>query len=226
MAIATVSPDGSSGSGSGVSVGYGIHIRSSLRRNVGIASRRTDATVIRRNMDAEPGWEPRRGAFSIPKALAEGGGESMSVEENLRVIEKSTKALNDRDLDTFESLHLNSVVQRDPQNPQGIKGPKAIRASLGPFLKAFPDIRMVTETQFGAGDWVTQLGHIRGTNTGPLEIPGAPTIPATKKSVRIPVAMIAKLEGRKFAEINLYFDQAGLMNQLGLTPQGPPQRQT
>src|SRR2546421_9225673 len=183
-----------------------------------------DATVIHRDMDAESGWEPRRGAFRVPRALAEGGGDSMSVEENLRVMEKSAKALKDRDLDTFESLHLNSVVQRDPQNPQGIKGPKAIRAILGPFLKAFPDIRMVTETQFGAGDWVTQLGHIPGTNTRPLEIPGAPTIPATNKSVRMPVAMIAKLEGGKFAEINLYFDQAGLMTQLGLTPHGPPQR--
>src|SRR5947208_13816619 len=146
----------------------------------------------------------------------------MSVEENLRMIQAEQKALNDRDLDPFKTLHLNSVVQRDPQNPQGIKGPKAIRASLTPFLKAFPDIRLVTETQFGAGDWVTQLGHMRGTNTGPLEIPGAPTIPATNKSVRMPVAMIAKLEGGKFAEINLYFDQAGLMTQLGLTPQGPP----
>jgi len=62
----------------------------------------------------------------------------MSVEENLRVIEKATKALNDRDLDTFESLHLNSVLQRDPQNPQGIKGPKAIRAVSSRFSRHSP----------------------------------------------------------------------------------------
>ena len=146
----------------------------------------------------------------------------MSVEENLRVIEKATKALNDRDLDTFERLHLNSVLQRDPQNPQGIKGPKAIRASLEPFLKAFPDIRFATETQFGAGDWVTQLGHMRGTHTGPLEIQGGQSIPATNKPVQLSVAMISKLEGGKFAEINLYFDQASLMAQLGLLP--PPEQ--
>src|SRR3989475_8544174 len=103
----------------------------------------------------------------------------MSVEENLRTIDAATKALNDRDLDTFESLHLNSVLQRDPQNPDGIKGPKAIRASLEPFLKAFPDIRVATDTQFGAGDWVTQLSHIRATHTGPLEMPGGQTIPPT-----------------------------------------------
>src|SRR5436309_15214103 len=98
-------------------------------------------------MDAESGWEPRRGAFRVPKALAEAGGDSMSVEENLRVIEAAQKALNDRDLDRFETLHLNSVVQRDPQNPQGIKRPKAIRASLTPFLKACPEMRSVTDTQ-------------------------------------------------------------------------------
>ena len=146
----------------------------------------------------------------------------MSVEENLKVLEASMKALNDRDLDRFETMHLNSVIQRDPQNPQGIKGVKAIRASLEPFLKAFPDIRLVTETQFGAGDWVTQLSHMRGTNTGPLEMPGGQTIPATNKAVRMPVAMVAKLQGGKFAEINVYFDQASLLAQLGLLPQ-PPQ---
>jgi len=45
------------------------------------------------------------------------------------------------------------------------------------FLKAFPDIRLVTEQQFGAGDWITQLSHMRGTHTGPLEAPGGPDGP-------------------------------------------------
>lgn len=148
----------------------------------------------------------------------------MSVEDNLKVVNASNEALNDRDLDRFESFHLNSVIQRDPQNPEGIKGAKAIRASLEPFLKAFPDIRIVAETQFGSGDWITQLGHTRGTNTGPLEMPGGQTIPATNKSIRLPIAMIARLEGGKFAEINLYFDQASMLAQLGLSPQGPPPR--
>src|SRR3989442_8201274 len=97
--------------------------------------------------------------------------------------------------------------------------------SMDRFLKAFPDIRLVTELQFGAGDWITQLSQMRATHTGPLEVPGGPTIPATNKSVRIPVALVARLEGGKFAEINLYFDQMGLMAQLGLAPQAPPQRQ-
>ncbi len=148
----------------------------------------------------------------------------MSVEENLKVVDAAAKAVNDHDLDQLESLHLNSVIQRDPQHPEGIKGVKAIRAGLEPFLKAFPDIRLVREQQFGAGDWITQLSHWRGTHTGPLEVPGGQTIPATNKSVRVPTAFVARLEGGKFAEINIYFDQAGMMAQLGLAPQASPQR--
>ncbi len=53
-------------------------------------------------------------------------------------------------------------------------------------------------------------------------MPGGQTIPATNKSIRLPVAMVAKLEGGKFAEVNLYFDQAAMLTQLGLLP--PPQR--
>src|SRR3989442_4540204 len=113
----------------------------------------------------------------------------MSVEENLKVTEAAMKALNDHDLDRFESLHLNSVIQRDPQHPEGIKGPKAIRAGLEPFLKALPDIRLVVEPQFGAGDWITQLSHMRGTHTGPLAMPMCPTIPSTNKTGPMPTAV-------------------------------------
>ncbi len=147
----------------------------------------------------------------------------MSVEENLKVDDATTKALNDHDLDRLESLHLSSVIQRDPVNPEGIKGPKAIRAGIEPFFKAFPDIREVTERRFGAGDWITRLGRFEGTHTAPLELPGGHSIPATNKFVRVPFAFIARLEGGKFAEVNVYYDQMGMMAQLGLLPQ-PPQR--
>ncbi len=147
----------------------------------------------------------------------------MSVEENLRVMDAAAKAINDHDLDRFEGFHLESAIQKDPLHVE-LKGRRAIRASLEPFLKAFPDLRMVTERQFGSGDWITQEAHFQGTHKGPLEAPGGQTIPATNKVIRVPFALIAKLEGGKFAEVNVYFDQMGMMAQLGLAQQGPPQR--
>src|SRR5712664_194176 len=106
----------------------------------------------------------------------------MSVEENLRVMDAATKALNDHDLDRFEAFHLESVIQRDPVNAAPIKGRTAIRASLEPFVKAFPDLRMTTERKFGAGDWITVQGTFSGTHKAPLAAPGVPTIPATNRS--------------------------------------------
>ncbi len=148
----------------------------------------------------------------------------MSVEENLKIADATTKALNDHDLDRFESYHLNSVIQRDPQHPEATKGPKAIRAGLEPMFNAFPDLRATTESAFGQGDWIAVRGHMIGTHKGALEAPGVPSIPATNKAIRLPFAYIAKLEGGKFAEVNLYFDQAAMLAQLGLAPSQPSQR--
>ena len=148
----------------------------------------------------------------------------MSVEDNLRVVDAATKAMNDHDLDRFETFHLESVILRDPFNVEPLKGRKALRATAEAFVKAFPDLRQVNEREFGSGDWITVQGYLQGTHKGPLEAPGGQTIPATNKSIRVPIALVAKLEGGKIAEVNLYLDQMGMMAQLGLVPQGPPQR--
>ncbi len=144
----------------------------------------------------------------------------MSVEENLRLVAAATKALNDQDVDGFLSHHLESVIQRDPQHVEPIKGREAIRAGIEPMLRAFPDIRFVQERAFGEGDWVAVQFVGMGTHKGPLEAPGAPPIPATNRAIRLPFAYIAKVDGGKFAEVNYYFDQAGMMAQLGLMAPG------
>jgi steroid delta-isomerase-like uncharacterized protein len=143
----------------------------------------------------------------------------MSVEENIRVADAANKALNDHDVEAFLSLHLESVIQRDPQNREPTKGREAIRAGLEPMIQAFPDFHVVRERAFGQGDWIVEQGHAVGTHLGPLETPGGPPIPATNKQIRLPYAFIAKVEAGKFAETNLYFDVAGMMAQLGLAPQ-------
>lgn len=141
-----------------------------------------------------------------------------TVEENLRVREAGNKALNDHDLDRFLSLHLESVIVRDPQHPEPVKGREAIRAGLEPMLRAFPDIHLVTERSFGAGNWIAEQGFAIGTHRGPIEAPGASPIPATNRPVRIPYAFVAKIEAGKFAESHVYYDQMGMLAQLGLAP--------
>jgi predicted ester cyclase len=148
----------------------------------------------------------------------------MSVEENLRVLDAGNRALNDHDINAFLDLHLESVIQRDPQHNEPTKGREPIRAGVAPMFKAFPDFRVVRERAFGEGDWIVEQGHATGTHLGPLETPGSPPIPATNKQIRLPYAFIAKIDGGKFAETNLYFDVAGMMVQLGVMP-GPPENE-
>jgi predicted ester cyclase len=148
----------------------------------------------------------------------------MSVEENLRLAKANNQALNDHDVERILSLHLPSVISRDPQNPQGAKGHQAIRAGIEPMFKAFPDFHVVPERTFGQGDWIVEEGVGIGTHKGPLEAPGAPPIPPTNRPVRLPYAYIAKVDGGKIAETHLYFDQVAMLTQLGLGPQAPPTR--
>ncbi len=141
-----------------------------------------------------------------------------SVEENLRLLDEATAALNAHDWDRFAGLHVESVIQRDPANPEGLKGRAAIREQTQIFDTAFPDRLIRKERSFGQGDWVCMEGIITGTHRGPFMAPGGRTIPATNKAIRVRASVVAKVDRGEFTEVNVYFDQLALLVQLGLAP--------
>lgn len=148
----------------------------------------------------------------------------MTVEKNLQIAEATTKALSDHDLDRFLSYHHESAVGRYPSTPEPVRGREAIRPGLERLIRAFPDLRLVQERAFGQGDWVTVQGHFTGTHRAPLEAPGGRTFPATNKAIRLPYALVAKIENGKIAELQAYYDLMGMAAQLGLPPPSPPKR--
>src|SRR5438445_12043354 len=102
----------------------------------------------------------------------------MSVADNIRLLDAGNKALNDHDVERFLSLHLPSVIQRDPQNVEPTKGREAVRAGLEPMIQAFRDFHVVRERAFGDGDWVVEQGHSLGAQRTPAETPVGPPLPA------------------------------------------------
>ncbi len=148
----------------------------------------------------------------------------MSVEENLRVLEATTKALNDHDVDRFLSFHHESAVERYPSSPEPVRGPDAVRPGLERLIRAFPDLQLVQEQAFGQGDWVTVQGHFVGTQRAALEAPGGRTFPATNKPIRLPYALVAKVERGKIARLDAYYDMMGMAAQLGLASSAPPKK--
>ncbi len=141
----------------------------------------------------------------------------MSVEDNLRVIERMVRAYNTRDWDLVEKLHSKSVVGVSPDRPEPRKGREAIREEFIAFATAFPDSRLRMTRSFGQKDWVSGEFSFAGTHSGPLAGPGGQSIPATNRPLLMKYAVVYKLKGGEITERHEYFDLMGMMAQLGLT---------
>lgn len=142
----------------------------------------------------------------------------MSVEDNLRVIERMVKAYNTRDWDLVARLHSKSVIGRSPDSPEPRRGREAIREEFVGFATAFPDSRLRTKRAFGQKDWVGAEFTFTGTHNGPLTDPGGQAVPPTNRPLRLEYAVVYKLKGGEITERHEYFDLLGMMTQLGLAP--------
>ncbi len=142
----------------------------------------------------------------------------MSVEDNLRVVEKMVKAYNTRDWDLVAKLHSKSVIGVSPESPEPRKGRAAIQQEFVGFATAFPDSRLQMIRAFGQKEWVSGEFSFTGTHKGPLAGPGGQAIPATNRPLRMEYAVVYKLKDGEITERHEYFDLHGMMTQLGLVP--------
>jgi len=82
---------------------------------------------------------------------------------------------------------------------------------------ALPDNQGAIGTVFAAGDRACAEVIFEGTQTGTLHIADG-QIPATGRRVCVPVAQVHTICDGKFVTSHLYFDQFGLLAELGLIP--------
>ena len=141
----------------------------------------------------------------------------MSVEENIKLINMGTKAINDHDFEALEKLYAADAVAITPESPEPIKGSKEIAAISRQYLEAFPDAHMEDDLVTGQNDWVCMAGSWSGTNTGPLTMPDGTTLSATNKRIKVPMCILFKVKDGKVVEERDYYDQMSFMTQLGLS---------
>lgn len=144
----------------------------------------------------------------------------MGVEDNIGLFEELVKVINGRDWTRFRELHAESILDHSPVNPEPVKGVEAHLESIQNFFTAFPDAKIEMTRAFGQGDWVVTELTFSGTHTGPLAGLGAEPVPPTNRAIRIDVCGVNKVEGGKVTEEHNYYDLLGMMNQLGLLPEG------
>jgi steroid delta-isomerase-like uncharacterized protein len=126
------------------------------------------------------------------------------------------EAWNKHNTKVLDELFTNDAILHIPQDPTVAKGPQGAKTSLQMYLTAFPDLKITIEKEIGDGEYVVQHLRAIGTNTGQLN-----GMPATGKKANTTGAMTTRFDhSGKIVEVWSFFDNLGLMQQLGVIP--PP----
>jgi predicted ester cyclase len=96
------------------------------------------------------------------------------------------------------------------------KGVKTCTEYLSKWTGGFPDYSLEPGPIISEGDRSAYTWTFRGTNTGPLEAGDGSSLPATNKKVEVGVSGWATWQGETLTEINCYWDQLAIFQQLGL----------
>jgi steroid delta-isomerase-like uncharacterized protein len=146
------------------------------------------------------------------RRLLERSMTTMSVEENVQLMRRWFKEVwNEGRTQTIHDLLApDSIAIGQLDDGQELRGP----ADFVPFVErirgAFPDINMVVEDAFGAGDkvvvrWSGTMTHC-GDHLG---------MPASGKKVRLTGITIARIRDNKVIEGWDSWDQLGMLKQIG-----------
>lgn len=122
------------------------------------------------------------------------------------------KGLNQKDLSAFEAYFSPELTDHalPPGLPSGLEGRKMFASAL---VAAFPDLHVEVEDLVTDGGKVVTRYSVRGTHKG--ELMG---IPPTGRQVSIGGIAIDRFENGRSIEHWEYYDQMGMMQQLGVIP--------
>ena len=138
----------------------------------------------------------------------------MSATENEKLVKDMfERAINERDETVFDEFVDPNYMNYDM--PMAEPGPSGLRALMGGFFVAFPDMRIVVEQTVGEGDLVCTRGYFEGTHDGDFM-----GVAATGTKVNVKYMDMWRLSDGKAIENWVRLDMLGLMQQLGVAP-GP-----
>jgi ketosteroid isomerase-like protein len=130
------------------------------------------------------------------------------------VVERFYAAFDADDIDAATSLAADELEMIDP-GLGTVHGPAPFRDYLATLRRAVPDAKAVIERTYDAGDAVIVEGRFVGTFTGPLSSPDGDVEP-TGASVDLRFADVSRVTEGKLISYHTYYDQLGLLTQLGL----------
>ena len=100
-----------------------------------------------------------------------------------------------------------------------VQGLAPFREYLETLKRAVPDARALIEQMYVAGDAVIVEGRFVGTHSGPLAGPDGDIEP-TGATVDLRFADVSRTRGGKIVSYHTYYDQLGMLAQLGVQEMG------
>lgn len=134
-------------------------------------------------------------------------------EENKVVSRRQLEEVwNKHNLDAIDEFYAPDFVNHNA--PPGFPGDRdGLRALIGMYLSAFPDLKVTNEDELVDGDKVISRWIATGTNTGQFG-----ELPATGKRIQTHGISISRIADGKIVEVWSESDQMDLMQQLGVVP--------
>ncbi len=121
---------------------------------------------------------------------------------------------NRNDIDAALAAFSTELETIDP-GMGTVSGHEPFREYLEVFKRAMPGAQAIIENLIHAGDTVIVEGRFVGTHTGPLASPDGDLDPTGAK-VDLRFADFSRVHAAKIVSYHTYYDQLGLLTQLGL----------
>ncbi|MGH9152303.1 MAG: ester cyclase [Acidimicrobiales bacterium] len=131
-----------------------------------------------------------------------------------QVADRLTEAFVAGDADALRDHYSEDALVVAPEG--SFKGRDEIAAFFASWFTAFSDLAVDVSTKLDDGTTACDTWSIRATNSGPLEMPGGETLPATGRRLTVRGADVCTVEEGRITEHRMYYDQVEILGQLGL----------
>jgi steroid delta-isomerase-like uncharacterized protein len=135
----------------------------------------------------------------------------MANERNEAVARRGFDAFNTGDLSIVDEMTAEHAVNHDPAQPEEARGPEGFKQIVQLYRGAFPDLAFTIDECFSDRDLVCTRWSTTATHDGDLM-----GIPATGRQITGSGITIDKIVDGKVVESWNQWDNAGLMQQLGV----------
>jgi ketosteroid isomerase-like protein len=135
--------------------------------------------------------------------------------DNERIVRRAYQVAEDMDMAAWVAAFTEDGTFTDESIGVTWKGPSELPVQVENYHRAFPDMHRELYQVYVSGDIVVVQLALRGTHSGPLNMPGG-TLAPTGKRMDAPCCDVFELTDGKIKRFDCYPSGTVILTQLGL----------